>query len=248
MKKMMYLAAQYLSAAAISFLEKKDDDSHTNLGFSVEDGSLYSRPLNDNGDNLSLNYKNFSLEWNTLEESSALSLNGTTHAEVLDWLARKTSKSGFSSVYNYTFHYDLPYKIDQDFIFRYESSKRLKELLEIRILTERVLHSFLEEHQLSSEIRVWPHHFDTGGFVRLDDGSGKSVGFGLAVPDSVCTEHYFYMSGYIGHNFINTAEFEPLSRGIWKVEDYKAAVLGVSEVDEKTALNFFNEAFSAIII
>jgi len=121
----------------------------------------------------------------------------------------------------------------------------LKELLEIRILAERVLQSFLEVHQLHSEIRLWPHHFDTGGIVILNDGSGKSVGFGLAVPDTVCNEHYFYMSGYIEHNFINTAEFEPLTQGIWKVEDYKAAILGVSNVDKKTALNFFNEAFSA---
>lgn len=247
MEKMMYLAAQYLAAAGISFLEKKSDDSHTNLGFSGIDSSLSTRSLNDNGDNLSLNYEDFSLNWNTSDECSWLSLDGSTHAEVLNWLGQRTSKAGFSSAYNYTFHYDLPYSIDSEFVFKCESSTRLKELLEIRILANKVMHSFLEEHQLTSEIRIWPHHFDTGAFVTLDDGSGKSVGFGLAIADSVSTEHYFYMSGYVGHHFIDTAEFEPLSRGIWKVEDYKAAVLGVSDVDEKTALNFFNEAFSAII-
>jgi hypothetical protein len=50
MEKMMYLLAQYLAAAGISFLEKKDDDSHSNLGFSIENSSMYSRPLNENGD------------------------------------------------------------------------------------------------------------------------------------------------------------------------------------------------------
>ena len=32
----MHLTAQYLAAAGISFVAKKDDDSHTNVGFSIE--------------------------------------------------------------------------------------------------------------------------------------------------------------------------------------------------------------------
>ena len=100
MEKMMYLAAQYLAAAAISFLEKKSDDSHTNLRFSVEDASLFTRSLNDTGDNLSLDYKNFTLNWNTSKGSETLGLNGRTHTEVLEWLVQKTSESGFDSAYN----------------------------------------------------------------------------------------------------------------------------------------------------
>ena len=45
MEKQMHLAAQYLAAAGISFLEKKDDDSHTNLGFSIKDQCLYTHTL-----------------------------------------------------------------------------------------------------------------------------------------------------------------------------------------------------------
>lgn len=41
----MHLAAQYLAAAGISFVAKEDDDSHTNLGFSAETGSMTTHPL-----------------------------------------------------------------------------------------------------------------------------------------------------------------------------------------------------------
>ena len=41
----MHIAAQYLAAAGISILEKQPDDSHTNVGFSVEDRTLFTRPL-----------------------------------------------------------------------------------------------------------------------------------------------------------------------------------------------------------
>ena len=43
MKEQIHLAAQYLAAAGISFLEKRDDDSHTNLGFNIEKGTLDDR-------------------------------------------------------------------------------------------------------------------------------------------------------------------------------------------------------------
>jgi hypothetical protein len=36
MKDQLHIAAQYLAAANMSFLEKKADDSHTNLGFNTD--------------------------------------------------------------------------------------------------------------------------------------------------------------------------------------------------------------------
>ena len=50
MEKMLYLAAQYLAAAGISFLEKKEDDSHTNLAFNSNNAQLSSRVLSSKGD------------------------------------------------------------------------------------------------------------------------------------------------------------------------------------------------------
>lgn len=40
----MHLASQYLAAAAISFVPKKDDDSHTNLGWSNEKNNWKPTP------------------------------------------------------------------------------------------------------------------------------------------------------------------------------------------------------------
>lgn len=59
---MMHLAAQYLAAAGISFVEKKADYSHTNLGWSIDKQRLETHPLSEKGDVLALNYNTFSLE------------------------------------------------------------------------------------------------------------------------------------------------------------------------------------------
>jgi len=243
MEKMMYLLAQYLAAAGISFLEKEQDDSHTNLGFSIENSSLHSRPLNDHGDTLSVNYKMFALEWNSNSSSDTLRLDGTSHAEILRWITKMSVKAEINQPYEYSFHYDLPYQIKDTFIFKILDSKRLGELLELRVLAQLVLESFLQEHKLNSEIRIWPHHFDTGAYAVYNDKLGEAIGFGLAVPDTVCSDHYFYINGYKGHKGIDTSGYKPLTLGSWGVNGFKGAILPAKEIDNMQGATFFTEAF-----
>ncbi len=63
MKEQVHLAAQYLATANKSFVVPKSDDSHTNLGFDPEKGTLKTHPLSQNGTFLVFNYQDFSLEW-----------------------------------------------------------------------------------------------------------------------------------------------------------------------------------------
>jgi hypothetical protein len=242
MEKMLYLAAQYLAAAAISFLEKKEDDSHTNLRFNVENANLYSRPLNMMGDTLSLDYVNFALNWNSGDNPDSFSLDGRTHAEVLIWLADIFSAANFDTPYNYAFHYDFPYSVDNDFKFRLSGLERLKELTHFRVLAQLVMEKFLRTNQLDSEIRIWPHHFDTGANVTLENKKEMAVGFGLAVPDSLLNEHYFYISGNQGNGAMETSGFPSLTHGEWYSADFKGAVLPAVNMNEKEVLAFFSEA------
>ena len=240
----MHLAAQYLATAAISFLPKKEDDSHTNLGFSAEEGSLYSRNLNDRGDKLALNYTRFTLEWNTTEGAETFRLDGSTHAEVLTWLKKKTTTLNAKGSYAYDLHYELPYAISEDFTFRIVDVPRLQEVLHYRILAQFVLEAIVQEFELDSDIRIWPHHFDTGAFGVLDENAGLTVGLGLAIPDSVCDDYYFYVSGYHGHDSVDTLNFKPLSIGKWSSEGFVGGILPAKNVDEKKGITFFTEALN----
>jgi len=239
MEKMMHLAAQYLAAAGISFVTKKDDDSHTNVGFSIAKCCMETHPLSENGDVLSLDYKNFSLNWNSDNDSTTFSLDGATHLDALSWL-KGTSKTFLNKSYTYKFHYDLPYEITDDFKFELSDETRLAELLQLRILAQSTLEEVLKEGNLKSEIRTWPHHFDSGAYSSLNDNI--AIGFGLAIPDSVCSEHYFYISGYRGHTALNTDEFPTLSIGEWKNDGFKGAILPGTTIDKSQAVLFFKEA------
>ena len=243
MTSQLHIAAQYLAAAGISFLKKREDDSHTNLGFSVEEGSLSSRGLNKAQETLSISYKNFTLDWNTFDYSESLELHGKTHKQVLKWIDELTTPTYLEGKYHYKLHYELPYKITDDYVFKLEDEARLRQLLGYRTLAQHTLERFLKERQLSAEVRVWPHHFDTGAYAALGDHSGKAVGIGMAIPDTIVDDYYFYISMYQGHEAVDVSAFAELSVGKWVSKGFSGAVLPIDGVDESSALRFLTEAF-----
>lgn len=245
MADLVHIAAQYLATVNINFLEKKEDDSHTNLGFSIESGSLSTHSLTDSGEFLSLNYTNFSLEWHGKNSSSVLELDGKTHQDVLNWINQRAKDFAMGKSYVYELHYDLPYeKITTDFTFQKPSQEELNRLLRLRIIAQGAIEKVVNDMNLDTSIRIWPHHFDTGGFVVLDSKNNTSVGFGMAIPDTMIDDFYLYTSGYKDHDGVDTSSFDELTLGNWKSQGFKGAVLPMNNVDEATAVTFFKESIS----
>lgn len=247
MTTQMHLATQYLAAAGICFVDKKEDDSHTNLGFSVEKGTLYSRALDKKGTVLSLSYDTFSLEWNDSSSSSVLQLDGTTHAAVVEWINKMAANSHIATPYSYDLHYELPYQMKEDDVFKLEDLAALQKLKENRSLAQTVLEEFLDSNKLHSEIRIWPHHFDTGAFAPLKDSPDVSVGLGLAIPDSLSDQYYFYISGYKNGSPIAVTDLSELSLGAWKSEGFVGAVLPISGVNKDKGIHFFEEVINKLM-
>lgn len=245
LEKQIYLASQYLAAAGISFLDKKEDDSHTNLGFDTDGGYLETHPLSDNNDKLILNYKNFSLEWKSNDGSKAYKLDGATHKEVVKWIS-DTSSTFLNKTYKYKFHYDLPYSINDDSTFKLLDVEKLNELMHLRILAQFILEQINTHYKLETSIRIWPHHFDTGIYTAMPE-SDISIGLGLATPDSVCDDHYLYITGYKGGNVIDVSGLDKLSIGEWKSEGFTGAILNAKDIEESKGVDFFNEVISHLI-
>lgn len=240
----IHLAVQYLAAAGISFLDKKEDDSHTNLGYSKDLGQIYTRPLNDKGDRMLLDLNDFSLKWSSDNLQEEIKLNGRTHKEVLKWIGNITEKVGLKNAFKYQFHYELPYEIKDDYIFSVSSEIMARER-HLRSITHNILGGILDAHGLKSEIRIWPHHFDSGAFAQLPGSNGVSIGLGLAIPDSISDGYYFYLSGYHGHDTVNTQSFGPLTNGYWSEKDFNGAILDAEGIAQDVAIKFFDEAISA---
>lgn len=243
MEKYLHMAAQYLAAAGISFLNKESDDSHTNLGFNTDSGTLSTHALSNDGDRLSLNYKKFMLDWNSNKGTISFRLDGATHKEILKWVS-EVSHAFLNSEYQYKFHYELPYSVTDDYMFKLIDMGEMQNLMHLRILVQFALERIQHDNSFSSPIRVWPHHFDTGIFESLPS-SDVQLGMGLAIPDSICNEHYLYISGYRNNKPIETGRFKELNLGDWRNDEFKGAILPAHNLIESEAVQFFQEAINS---
>ncbi len=237
--KQIHLSAQYLAAAGISFLNKEGDDSHTNLGFNTDGGYLETHPFSDDDDRLILHYKNFSLEWKSNEGSKVFRLDGATHKEVVEWIS-ETANTSLNKGYNYYFHYDLPYSINNTFTFKLLDEAKLNELLHLRILAQFILEKLDKFYKLNASIRIWPHHFDTGIYSVIPE-SDITIGLGLAIPDTICDEHYLYITGYKNGNAIDPSGLNKLAQGECKSEGFTGAIFKTNNIVESDGVNFFKQ-------
>lgn len=76
--------------------------------------------------------------------------------------------------------------------------KILEEWTRYLCNAQLVLDAIKSQYAWASEVRVWPHHFDTGLYIPVSkDESGndiQSIGLGLAIADAYVSEPYFYIN------------------------------------------------------
>ncbi|NER16089.1 hypothetical protein [Spongiivirga citrea] len=244
MKTTMHLAAQYLATAAISFIVKKEDDSHTNLGWN--DHILETHEFS-NGDKLGLNYQNFSLEWMQQNGSKeSFSLNQSTHKEITDWISQTSISKDIQKPYKYELHYELPYnEVTDESNYELTNREDLNTLIKQRDLAQDVISSILKFNEFDSAIRIWPHHFDTGAFVIVNDN--LSIGIGMAIPDSFINDFYFYISGYDGHDPVILKSVDDLKHGNYYTNEWQGFAISLNGLDNETAIDFSQTAINSYL-
>ncbi len=243
----VHLAAQYLAAFAINYLTPHNDDSHTNLGFDPVSKSLSTRAFGNKEYRLVFEYENFSLKLTSIETSFTLALNGQSHIEVLNWIGEKMIALGVEKNFNYSFHYEIPYVIIDNYTFIAPASGKISALLSIRTLAHKSISEFLANNNFKGEIRVWPHHFDSGAFVTIDFQSNKQMGIGIAIADDMINEPYFYASGYDQNGSLEVNEFKELRHGDWVKKGFKGAVLRSRDLNSGIVTDFFEESLNAFL-
>lgn len=244
MIEIIHTTAQYLASAAISFIPKKEDDSHTNLKWTNH--TLETHPFL-NGDKLGLNYEHFSLEWiHHNGNKEHLFLNNLTHKDIIEWIAQVSANNGIESTYSYNIHYELPYKKVSDTTrFKITNQDELNRLMRNRDLAQHVISSVLKSHNYESSIRIWPHHFDTGALVTIN--SRFSIGLGMSIPDSLIDDFYFYISGYSGHNPVDIDLLNSINKESYYNNGWQGFAKPVSELNEHSAIDFFQAAINTYL-
>ncbi|MEA1787116.1 hypothetical protein U1E44_13530 [Arenibacter sp. GZD96] len=231
-----------------SFSEKKEDDSHTNLRFDLIGKQIWGRWANIRSGHLilSLNlaHQTFHLLDKQNREVASFETIGKAQSEVEIAIAHFLTKNLKVDGADFLkpLHFEIPdYDFKNDALQKWDS-EALDQWLHYRALANQAC-SLLNDHlNVESEIRIWPHHFDTGIYTEVNQNIG--IGFGWAMADSMIDEAYFYFSVYsLNEHNVDYATTKPLSVGKWITgEHWNGAVLPLSDTKLATIQPFLKEA------
>ena len=251
----LHLLCQIIAKANRTFVPTKKDGSNTNLAYNMLKNRIEGRWIKASSGKiiLSLNLSNFQFEWIDEQNTVLDSIHsiGFTMEKIENEIDKGLGNLGLhSDAFKEPMHYKIPkYSFLNDPIspISYDEIRLWKMF---RGLANVACDNLMLSLKNTSEIRIWPHHFDTG--IYLEPSTQIGIGFGLAMEDSLVAAPYFYFSGYGLNGYtIDYTNFQVLEIGKWIVEEnWKGAVLPLHDLQgtkpDKVAL--FQEQASSCFL
>ena len=256
-----YYGAQFIAMAGRHLIKQRDDDSNTSMVFDPERQSLIGEIL-PNNTQLQLDLSNLTLSLFRKDSLPApgVQMIGLTSEAVFSKFSHMLKYEGINidNLKN-NLHYDLPdHDLLHDSVFKDDDPALIRENIAYRHNAEFVLNHIISGYKHADQVRIWPHHFDTGTFIPLNwDSSGKtsrSVGLGWAIPDGMVEEPYYYLSIWAEDPLELSANMPALEAGQWMMPGWNGAVLKLSEIlsvpssqkQFERVLSFFNSGLRII--
>jgi hypothetical protein len=239
----LHWAAQLLSAGADALVEHAADDSHSNLAVDGARGLMIGRP-GRSGQRVALDLAGPAVLVIGEDGEDRFALAGRTLEEARLWLA-KTLGESLESTPELTFRdYDMPaHPVHGEGKFAIPEGHGAALALWFAMAADEVT-AILKTEGSSGEVRVWPHHFDLGGLLVLDES--RSIGIGLSPGDGTVAEPYWYVTAWPKPE---QPTLPTLSVGYWHTEGYVGAILTGSDLLEmanpsEASAAFLREAVS----
>jgi len=236
-------AAQFIALAGRHLIPQQPDDSNTNMQYIPDEGFLLGNSL-PNGLRMALHLTDLTIS--ILDQKNnvkkVISLEGKTKQEVFDEIKQSLSDLGVEVAdFKNELHYEMPaHQLDKGSDFSVKEKRYFIENTIYRNNAEIVISEIAKAFEKAEPVRIWPHHFDTGSFFPLSHNNKgeltQSIGIGWAMPDSMITEPYYYLSFWSEKPLANLTKLTRLDAGKWMLPDWNGAVLKHSEIfEEKSA-------------
>ena len=249
----LHYAAQFGTAAGISFLEHRPDDSHTNLEWVPALGGLFSRAI-PTGRPFRIGARPSKLALLIVTEDNQpiaeYKLHGRTITDATQWIRSQIKSLGADPTrYTLRRHYEIPaHPVALGEAFDASSPTRFQELSKWFANAAALLGSVVRKTRGASDVRCWPHHFDIGTLIKV--ASNRTIGIGLEPGDEYYDEPYFYLN-MTPQPTASRAKSRPLwGEGIWHTNEWVGAVLpgsrfGAASAQERQAREFLDSATAA---
>jgi len=235
--KNIHQICQIIAKVNRSLVSKQEDDSHTNLYFESIEKRIYGRwfQQNDNNYILALNLVDFTflLLADNKEIVKQFQIEGKTLTEI-----EENVEKSFDTLQLPTkglmkkLHFEIPSYTFIDSIWEKPKMIELNNWVTYRSIANEICVLLIGIAQAKSEVRIWPHHFDTGIYFKAKRKLG--IGFGLAMKDNMVNDSYFYISAYPENYNIQYNNLPNKGNWKWEInENWKGAILTLEELDKK---------------
>ncbi|MEL6370385.1 MAG: hypothetical protein AAFR03_06675 [Pseudomonadota bacterium] len=257
-----HYAAQWLGRFGRGLTPPKEDDSHTSFVWRTEVQSLVTDPVEQAGKSIQLALRVSTLSLLIIvddEIADGMSLHGRGDKTVGAWLRPALEGFGFSlDQFNEDPIYEMPASpLASGGVYDANGCiAALSELARAYDNAQPLLDDLRSQYvgKVSpgpSPVRTWPHHFDTGLIITLEEDApfedARAVGAGIAVPDKLFDEFYFYTYPWPRHPRKNLPKLK--SHGAYQKTGFFGAVLPVSIVakqrDQSSCVKAFLEETTA---
>ncbi len=248
----MHQMAQTIAKFNRSFVPALLDDSHTNLYFDRVGNKLYGRWVQLDGSRviMALNIERgcYELLNSSRKVLKSFVAYNQTIAQVenemeLFFPALGLKPDGFKADLHYTIPLygwlEQPMQpiVKEDFL----------AWANVRSNANHACEALLGYLQMEGEVRIWPHHFDTGVYLEANPHVG--IGFGLAMADNPNEEPYYYLAGYgLNSQSFDYSTIPTLSQGEWRLtKGWNGAVLAQPLAAQQAIGDFIKETLSFYI-
>lgn len=193
-------AAQFATALAISYLQARDDDSHTNLQWTDSLGALVSNAVQLDSSTVRVGLRIADLSLLVVDAKgravATRPLTGHTIADAQKWLAGELQLAGLDPArLTLKRHFEIPpHAVGRGVPFDTSHAGQFVQLAHWFSNGASVLGELAVATTGASEVRCWPHHFDIATLITV--GPGKSTGAGLEPGDAYYDEPYFYVNAH----------------------------------------------------
>ena len=230
-------AAQFIAMAGRHLIPQQVDDSNTNMQYLPENEWFAGNEL-PGGMRIVLYLKDLTLfivdkEYNLRSE---IPLIGKTRDQAFKQLKKNLSDLGVKvSKFIDELHYEIPsYGPDKDAAFSQGYQNHILENINYRHNAEIVLNKIAANYKNAEQVRIWPHHFDTGNIIPVaynEDGAvSKSIGLGWAIPDDMINEPYYYLSYWSESPVEDFNEFPAPEAGEWVKSGWNGGIVRNSDI------------------
>jgi hypothetical protein len=221
------------------------------MGWERGRGALATRPIPSRSGSVRVEVRLARLELAVVRRGGAvdrMQLLGRSYQNAESWLDAQLVAEGLQAASTVDLPYELPADVAELGVFPESGHKNdLSALSDWFDLANSVLTGMidrLDQTAKPSPVRCWPHHFDLGTYVALEEGAAAGIGMGWSPGDHHYSQPYFYV-------YAHPALEEPIpapSPGRWHDEGFRGVVATGDEIlaldDIRTgAISFLEESF-----